>query len=134
LYLIGREISNDRTVRIHCHIDKEDIHLLPGMYLKAVVESGQTQVPALPDEAIIDFQGQKYIFVASAEEQKTHTPEKKEEIKEPEHPFKMIAIQTGNNDVGYTEVVLPENIDKTKIVIKGAYALLSKMKNSEEEE
>ncbi|HEU4575961.1 MAG TPA: efflux RND transporter periplasmic adaptor subunit, partial [Chitinophagaceae bacterium] len=33
VYLIGREISSDRTVRIHCHIEKEDIHLLPGMYL-----------------------------------------------------------------------------------------------------
>ncbi|HPG34177.1 MAG TPA: efflux RND transporter periplasmic adaptor subunit, partial [Lentimicrobium sp.] len=41
VYLIGREISNDRTVRIHCHIEKEDIHLLPGMYLKAIVETGQ---------------------------------------------------------------------------------------------
>ena len=133
VYLIGREISNDRTVRIHCHIDKEDIHLLPGMYLKAVVETGQAQVQALPDEAIIDYQGQKYIFIASEGEHKTETPGKKEESNEQEHYFKMIAIQTGNSDVGYTEVILPEGTDKTKIVINGAYALLSKMKNSEEE-
>ena len=133
VYLIGRQISNDRTVRIHCHIDKEDIHLLPGMYLKAVVETGQTQVPALPDEAIIDFKGEKYIFIASQDEHKAETPDKKEESNEPEHHFKMIAIQTGNSDVGYTEVILPEGVDKTKIVMKGAYDLLSKMKNSEEE-
>ncbi len=133
VYLIGREISNDRTVRIHCHIDKEDIHLLPGMYLKAVVETGQTQVPALPDEAIVDYQGQKYIFVTSQDKHKTETPNKKEENIETEHHFEMIAIQTGNSDLGYTEVIFPEGVDKTKIVIKGAYALLSKMKNSEEE-
>lgn len=32
VYLIGREIGEDRTVRIHCHLDKEDGELLPGMY------------------------------------------------------------------------------------------------------
>lgn len=134
VYLIGREISDDRTVRVHCHIDKEDIHLLPGMYLKAIVETGQTQVPALPDESIVDFQGQKYIFIASAENQTSEPENNKEENKEAEHHFTMVAIQTGNSDVGYTEVILPEGIDKTKVVIKGSYALLSKMKNSEEEE
>lgn len=133
VYLIGREISSDRTVRIHCHIDKEDIHLLAGMYLKAVVETGQMQVPALPDEAIVDYQGQKYIFVATEEEHATDTSVKKEEASGAEYHFKMISIQTGNSDVGYTEVILPEGVDKTRIVIKGAYALLSKMKNSEEE-
>jgi cobalt-zinc-cadmium efflux system membrane fusion protein len=134
VYLIGREISSDRTVRIHCHIEKEDIHLLPGMYLKAIVETGQQQVPALPDEAIVDFQGQKYIFITSQEAPQNNSGDKKEETKLPELHFKMIAIQTGNTDAGYTEVSIPEGVDKTKIVIKGAYSLLSKMKNSEEEE
>jgi cobalt-zinc-cadmium efflux system membrane fusion protein len=125
VYLIGREISPDRTVRIHCHIDKEDIHMLPGMYLKAVVETGQTQVPALPDEATVDFEGQKYIFTASQE--------KHAEEAAGTHHFTMVAIHTGNSDMGYTEVAMPGHVDKSKIVIKGAYALLSKLKNSEEE-
>jgi cobalt-zinc-cadmium efflux system membrane fusion protein len=123
VYLIGREISKDRTVRIHCHIDKEDIHLRPGMYLKAVVETGQAQVPALPDEAIIDYEGQKYIFI-----------EPEEKSGRSGYHFEMIAIQTGNSDMGYTESMLPEGIGRSKIVIRGAYALLSKLKNSEAEE
>lgn len=134
VYLIGREISSDRTVRIHCHIEKEDIHLLPGMYLKAIVETGQQQVPALPDEAIVDYQGQKYIFIVSEEAPQTDPGNKEDENNQPVHHFKMIAVQTGNSDEGYTEVVLPENVDKEKIVVKGTYSLLSKMKNSEEEE
>lgn len=133
VYLIGREISNDRTVRIHCHIDKEDIHLLPGMYLKAVVETGQLQVPALPDEAIVDYQGQKYIFVATEKKHASDTITNIEKGGEPAYHFEMIPIQTGNSDVGYTEVIVSEGVDKTKIVVQGAYALLSKMKNSEEE-
>ncbi|HEU4573357.1 MAG TPA: efflux transporter periplasmic adaptor subunit, partial [Chitinophagaceae bacterium] len=102
--------------------------------LKAIVETGQQQVPALPDEAIVDYQGQKYIFIASEEAPQTNAENKKDENNQSGHHFKMVAIQTSNTDAGYTEVSIPEGIDKTKIVIKGAYSLLSKMKNSEEEE
>ncbi len=63
IYLIGREIEENRTVRVHCHIDKEDIHLLPGMYLKAIIESGQNEVNCLPEQAVVDYLGNKYVFV-----------------------------------------------------------------------
>jgi membrane fusion protein, heavy metal efflux system len=67
VYLIGREISSDRTVRIHCHLDKEDMDLLPGMFLKAYVEAGTQSVPAVPSDAIVNFEGKHYIFVAEKE-------------------------------------------------------------------
>lgn len=141
VYLIGREITADRTIRIHCHIDKEDTQLLPGMYLKAVVETEGALVPALPDEAIIDFQGKKYIFISSERQanqndvSETKESTGKEQVDETHH-FTMIEIQIGNSESGYTEIVLPEKFDavKAEVVVKGAYSLLSKMKNSEEEE
>ncbi|HTE23607.1 efflux RND transporter periplasmic adaptor subunit [Flavitalea sp.] len=141
VYLIGREISEDRTVRIHCHIDVEDQHLLPGMYLSAIVESGQVLVPALPNQAIVDFQGQKFVFIQSIEEIKsmdtTMGKNEKEEGHEKElYHFTMVPVQAGNSDGGYTEVKFDKNIDYStkKIVIKGAYDLLSKLKNSETED
>ena len=47
----------------------------------------------------------------------------------------MIAIKTGVTELGYAEIILPEGFDiaNTKIVVNGAYELLSKMKNSGEE-
>lgn len=140
VHLIGREISTDRTIRIHCHIDKEDTQLLPGMYLKAVVETGGALVPALPDEAIINFQGKKYIFVSAEEavNQKGISRKKDPNGKEQgdaSHHFTMLEVQTGNSESGYTEITPPETFDaaKAEVVVKGAYSLLSKMKNSEEE-
>jgi cobalt-zinc-cadmium efflux system membrane fusion protein len=133
VYLIGREINDDRTVRVHCHIDKEDIHLLAGMYLKAVIETGKDQVPALPEEAIVDHEGEKFIFVPSEDEQTDSTKIESKEHTNESHHFKMVSVQTGNSDMGYVEVKMPEGIDVSKIVTKGSYALLSKMKNSEEE-
>lgn len=130
VYLLGREIRADRTVRIHCHIDQEDTNLLPGMSLKAVVETGGMEVNALPNDAIVDFQGKKYIFYLVSE---TATGKTKEE--EAEHHFEMIEVQTGNSEMGYSEVMLSEDFPTAtaQIVVKNAYAILSKMKNSEEE-
>ena len=136
IYLIGREIGEDRTVRVHSHIDKEDLQLLPGMYLRAIIETGAGEVNALPNDAIVDFQGSKYIFIKSEEVHKEEIKkEEKEEVHEEEaFHFKMIPIQINNSDEGFTEVILPADFDqlKTEIVLKGAYDLLSKMKNSEE--
>ena len=132
VYLIGREITSDRTVRIHCHIDKEDTDLLPGMYLKAVVETSGASVPALPDEAVVDYQGKKYVFVLGRDNHKEVAQEGEEHQKEGTH-FQIVEVQVGVSELGYTEVNLPEGIDTTTVVTKGAYAVLSKLKNSEEE-
>ena len=127
IYLIGREINKDRTVQVHCHIDKEDTELLPGMYLSAYVETGGALVPALPDEAIVDYNGKKYIFIVS---EGNHEEGKS---KEPGQHFMMLEIQTSNRELGFTEVNVPDSLSQAEVVVKGAYALLSKMKNSEEE-
>lgn len=129
IHLIGREINPDRTIQIHCHIDKEDKELLPGMYLSAVVETGTALTPAVPDEAVIDYQGTKYLFIVT-EGNETQKAQQDEGTH-----FEMIEIQTGNSELDYTEIILPENFDRNRqIVVKGAYSLLSKLKNSAEEE
>jgi cobalt-zinc-cadmium efflux system membrane fusion protein len=141
VYLIGREISEDRTIRIHCHIDEEDKELLPGMYLMAVVETGGALVPAIPNEAVIDYQGKKYMFVvleeaghADANHDQKPKNETNEEKADGGMQFKMQEIETGNSELGYTQITLPETLeDDTEVVVKGAYSLLSKLKNSEEE-
>ncbi|WP_040298943.1 efflux RND transporter periplasmic adaptor subunit [Arcticibacter svalbardensis] len=130
VYLIGREISTDRTVNIHCHLTAEDRQLLPGMYLKAFVEAGTMDKPSLPEKAVVDYQGNKYIFIGSPQ------PKSQKQQTANVYQFKMIAVKAGTNEVGYTEVLLPENFNRqnTQVVINGAYDLLAKMKNTEEEE
>lgn len=125
VYLIGREISAERTVSIHCHLNQEDSQLLPGMYLTAMVESGATKVPSLPDDAIVNFEGAKYIFFEEA------TPASNQK----EHRFEMVKIKPGVSELGYTQIDVTEIKDweKRKVVLKGAYDLLSQLKNIEEE-
>lgn len=126
VHLIGREISNERTVQVHCHLDNEDRELLPGMYLTAWIETGNAMVNALPDEAIIQFEGKPCIFIAKGREAGA----------EGNYLYEMLPIEKGNSELGYTEVIMPPGFDikGTDVVIKGAYALFSKLKNTGEED
>ena len=124
IHLIGKEISPERTVQIHCHLDREDTNLLPGMYLKALVESGSKKVPAVLVQAIVEFEGRNYIFISSNVAGKNGTS-----------TYKQIAVKTGVSELNFTELIFDNSTDwkSWKIVTHGAYDLLSKMKNSEEE-
>ena len=137
VYLIGREISAERTVRVHGHLLQEDKNLLPGMYLKAIVETGVATTTALPDKAIVQSAGKSYIFIAAEEMKDEKKPDAADKNKTVEKhiAFKRIEIIIGVAENGYTEVILPEGFDRnSKVVINGAYDLLSKMNNVEEEE
>lgn len=118
VYLIGREIDKDRTVRVHCHLDREDTDLLPGMYLKAYVETGTQAVSVLPDKAVLGFEGKDYVV-----------------IKEAANRFRLIEIRKGISELGYTQIEEQKEITgQTEIVISGAYDILAKMKNSIKDE
>jgi cobalt-zinc-cadmium efflux system membrane fusion protein len=116
VHLVGREIHADRSVQVHCHLDVEDPGLIPGTYLKAMIETSNHQSTALPDEAIVGFEGVDYVFVQTAA-----------------NTYKMVEVKKGNSERGYTEVWLPQGVPAdAKIVIKGCYSLLGKLKNNEE--
>lgn len=123
LYLIGREIGTERTVRVHAHLDKEEAQLIPGMYVKAFIELNNKTVPALPQEAVVQSEGKDYIFVFKGERQ---------EGGEKMWDFQMVEIRKGVTEIGFTEVVEPV-VTNDLVVVKGAYSLLAKIKNTEEE-
>jgi cobalt-zinc-cadmium efflux system membrane fusion protein len=116
VYLIGREIKADRSVQIHCHLDKEDKNLIPGMFLKAHIETSNEMVKALPDAAIVRYEGKAYVFVEKAKGQ-----------------YEQAEVATGSQENGYVELLEPVPFaDDTKIVEEGSYSLLGKLKNTGE--
>jgi membrane fusion protein, heavy metal efflux system len=141
VYLIGREITSDRTVRVHAHLDKEDGQLLPRTALKALIELEEQSVSAVPDAALVSTSNKDYIFIIAEDSHKlpTNTGSTKLEPNKEEHEhgkhftFQMVEVKRGAAVGGYTEVLLPKNFDSTmsKVVVKGAYSILSQMKNDE---
>lgn len=122
VYLIGREISSDRTVRVHCHLQTEDTELLPGTFISAIIETDTNRLPSLPDEAITSINGKNYVFAKNVSDSD-------------EYHFEVIEVEKGESESGYTAVVFPENFNwkSAEIVVSGAYDLLSKLHNTEEE-
>ena len=120
--LIGKATQTGGTIPVHCHLtNSDDPSLLPGMYAKALIETRSDDVPALPIDAIVQSEGKDYIFIQTDTAQNNVT-------------FKMIPVVKGTEQEGFVAVTLPENfnISSSKVVIKGAYSILSAMKNVEE--
>lgn len=135
--LVGREVNTDKTVTVHSRA-RGSFKFTPGTYLKAFIETGTNQVSTLPESAVVDFQGKKYVFIKDSIQQKANpagnTTGIEKSNREIVYHFKLVPVTTGISEGGYTEVRLPENSHaEGNIVTKGAYDLLSKMKNSEEE-
>ena len=124
VYLIGRTVDEQRTVRVHGHLTREnDPALLPGMFVRAVVETTTRQVPALPDKAVLDYEGKQFVF-------------RQESAAAGKPVFRMVEVRRGQQAGGYSEVFMPGNAaanHAARYVTEGAYSLLSKLKNSSEE-
>lgn len=115
VYLVGKEIREDRTISVHCHLDNEDVDLIPGTFLKANVETGKNKVTAVPDAAIVKYQGKSYVFIEKSKNGENHR-------------FEMKEVMIGEDENGYTQVLTLLN-EHAMIVTNGAYDLLAQMKN-----
>ena len=121
----GKSISGDKTCKAYANVTSGCKNVLPGMYVNATVETSENKVMALPAEAVVSFGDKDYIFVFERN---------KEEAGKPFVEYRMVEVHKGISVDGYTEIILPEGLDLTtaRIVIKGAYNLLSAKKNAGE--
>ncbi len=117
VYLIGKEITPERTVRVHCHFSDHDPSLIPGLFFTALIETNRKSVSTLPNEAIVNYNGKFFVFL---------------EDEKDAHQYEMVEIIEGLSEDGYTAVELPDPATKRSVVIKGTYALLGMIKNKED--
>lgn len=115
IILLGKNISDDHTIEVHCHFNTYDKTLIPGTYMNADIELNNHEVFSLPDEAIVFFENKNYIFIQVDTEK-----------------HKMVEVVTGIKENSFTEILDGAKFLSDKIVIKGAYALLMALKNNEE--
>jgi membrane fusion protein, heavy metal efflux system len=125
IYQTGKSVNNDRTFNVYATVIGMCKNVLPGMYVNAIIESSTSRVSSLPSEAIVSFDDKDYIFLFD---------KNKVENGRPFTEYRMVEVQKGVTDNGYTEIGLPGGFDinTAKVVIKGAYNLLSAKKNAGE--
>lgn len=123
IILIGKDLSHDRSIVVHCHFKDYDKTLIPGMFMNAEVELQSEPLIAVPSDAIVTFENKQYVFTT-----KSNTDSNS-------YLYEMIEVVTGNSENGYTAIT-SENaatLAQETIVTKGAYTLLMKMKNASDE-
>lgn len=118
ILLINKDVSADRSAEVHCHFEQWDKDLVPGMFINAEIEQSNYQAYVLPEEAIVNYEKANYVFIAKGNNQ-----------------FEMIPVETGITQNGLVEIKPRTNNDllKNNFVTKGAYNLLMKLKNTEDE-
>lgn len=117
--LVTRNVDEARSGLVHCHFENANHELLPGMFLNGVFELENKKVKAVPESAIVRFEGRNYVFLAKDSAN-----------------FEMTPIETGVTQNGMVEIKTNEaiNLNEQKLVLKNAYSLLGKLKNKTDEE
>jgi cobalt-zinc-cadmium efflux system membrane fusion protein len=116
IILISKDLSSDRSVEVHCHFKDYDKNLLPGMYMNADIDVKSANNQAITEDAIVNFEGKDFLFVAN---DNSH--------------FEMILVELGDKENGFVAIKNSDKLVGKSIVTKGAYSLLMKMRNKEEE-
>jgi cobalt-zinc-cadmium efflux system membrane fusion protein len=116
IILIGQNLDADRSTEVHCHFDGGQGDLKPGMYMTAHIDLDEAKVKALPEDALVYYEGKQYVFVANGS-----------------NTYKLVEVQLGRKERGFIEIVNGHELASEKVVVKGSYNLLMAMKNSAEE-
>ncbi|WP_080055396.1 efflux RND transporter periplasmic adaptor subunit [Spirosoma aerolatum] len=122
IFLIGKSIAADRTVPVLVHPEGRSGDFIPGSYAAAQVSVRAQQLATVPESAVVNFGGKSYVYAL-------------EQRSKDSYVFRQIDVKTGIRERGYVAVTIPADLDpqKTPLAVKGAYNLLAKLNNSEEE-
>jgi cobalt-zinc-cadmium efflux system membrane fusion protein len=110
IFIIGREIGADRTVKVHCHFDQLPTEIVPGSYLKAEINVDEMEHFVVPSDAIVNLNGKDVMFVTTDNRTFSSVPMDVLSVQ-----GELTAIQPKNN----------RDFFNKKYVSKGAYEIVS---------
>jgi len=132
IFSISKAFENEtKSVAVHAEIKRNPaLDLIPGMFVTGFVTVDDGGVDAVPDESIVKSEGQEYVFVEKEEkanESSTTNPGRGNSG----YYFKMVPVKTGITDLGYVQITPLSEIKDAQVVTKGAFFLLSKLKEDD---
>lgn len=115
---IGKKLNQDKSATVHCKLRTENHNLLPGMFMNAEIEILNSEAYTISDEGLVRFDGKHYVFEKLAVLQ-----------------YKMQEVELLHSTDGFSQIGFPESYNPSgKIfVVRGAYTLLMKLKNKDDE-
>ncbi|MDM1407901.1 efflux RND transporter periplasmic adaptor subunit [Myroides sp. DF42-4-2] len=117
IVLISMDVNAEGTSEVHCHFKNVEKNLVPGMYMNAEIDTHSAQTKALPEESVVYFEAKHFVFIEVSKQ-----------------TYQLVPVEIGETENGFTAIRNTETLQGKSIVSKGAYTLLMKLRNTEEEE
>lgn len=142
--------ESTKAIAVHALVKGDKQGLIDGMSISALISLERASVSAVPTNAIINHDGQDYIFIVSDPHKEDEHDDKEvadehdksgHKHSEKEQPanaetgttFERIPVRKGTTDIGYSEITLLKDIPaNSKVVVNGAFFVLAKMNNKGE--
>ena len=116
IQFINQSLNADRAAVITAKLDRYDAVFIPGLFVNANIHIKNKKQLALPEAAIVDWQGKSYVF-----EDKGNGN------------YAMTVVKTGIAQDDFKQFESETITTSSKLVVKNAYSLLMKAMNSGEE-
>lgn len=110
--------SESKTIDVRVGISGADkTSLIPGMAVNAYISTGEAEVTALPEEAVVTIEGKDYIYMLAQKEK--HDGEEMS-------VFRPVEVVKGNSRNGFVEVNPVEDLPRdARIVVSKAFYIAS---------
>ena len=113
VHLVGTSIDDaKRTIKVHGHLaHEEEGDFLPGMFIDAMIMTDTTKTWSLPEEAVIESEGNYYVL-------------KLIEQKDGGYTFERVAVKQGGTFEGYTKIISTGLNETDQFLTKGVFDLI----------
>jgi len=113
---VNKSYSDENAIEVYAKIFNTTKKLIPGNYINASIQADNNNAFVLSNDAIVDFEDKKYVFVQDANKKS----------------FSMQEVQIGIVTDKISEIRNYETLQNKSVVISDAYTLLMVLKNKEE--
>lgn len=113
---VNKSYSDENAIEVYAKIANTTKKLIPGNYINASIQADNNNAFVLSNDAIVDFEDKKFVFVQD----------------DNKNSFSMQEVQIGIVTNKVSEIRNYETLQNKNLVISDAYTLLMVLKNKEE--
>lgn len=124
IYSVGKAFEQDpKAIHLHAEIEEKTGTLLPGTYVQGRILVDDSEVLAVPEEAVVREGDKHFVFTAGKHQHGDET----------EWNFKPIEVTAGTEDNGWVEIKSSKLKEGSTLAMNNAYHLMAELKKEEAE-
>jgi membrane fusion protein, heavy metal efflux system len=119
VYLVGKSLTNERSVPVHGHLEHDDSKFIPGQSVKAFIEIGADSLYSIESSAIATMEAKTVVFEKTGKDS---------------YQMHEVKVLRKNNDFTAFEFLSGKPQRSAELVTEGVHTLMSVLMNVDDEE